>query len=369
MILNHARQTVSNWNSQGQGESFCPDCRDPLVAHRGDYVVWHWQHLPSTGSRDRLCLTDESEWHLAWKSAHLGLPGWEIEVPLLNGRYRIDAMNVEKAMAREFVHSLSDRYEEKHRTLSLIPGLDLLWILDGAEFASTRRHPVHGRTGSGLKKLLKPRALDVHQAIGGAVHLGGVLWRHWKRDLWYPVRGHDVDSMLKEFDFASGLIKRDQAAETAITTELQRKGAISEDHDESMANARTIRRSKKITMDADGFRTVVVQCCRAPRQIGSSTSRRYAYDCLLFAEDGMTQFRAAGKPREATGFFRVDFDDFRFSEFIYAWFPEFRDNGGNFEPAFMVGRECVAKVRYDGHELRIVHVEEFRQDKSAGSAK
>lgn len=79
------------------------------------------------------------------KFAYLSFPGWQIEVPISAGG--------RTGSVREFIHSLSPRYIEKHMAylqgrrnechhLKNTPGLHPLWIFDGNEFVSARRRLV-----------------------------------------------------------------------------------------------------------------------------------------------------------------------------------------------------------------------------------
>ena len=135
------------------------------------------------------------------KMACLGIPGWEIEVPVevMGEKYRADAMNRTTGQIREFVHSLSPCYVEKHFYL-MKSRLDVLWIFDGAQFASERAKPCRG---GGLRKLMKPKALNQHSTIGGLLHHEGRLWKHWKDNVWYPTEGPAYRELLERFDQAT----------------------------------------------------------------------------------------------------------------------------------------------------------------------
>lgn len=192
MIYNHRRERVEDW--QG-GESYCPECRVALIARRGALVVWHWAHRAQAR---HTCGHDETAWHLRMKAAYLDFAGWEIEVPLaLSGRtYRVDAMNTTTKAVREFVHSLSPYYEAKHRALHR-SGCAVLWILDGAAFASERRE--HTRTGNGWRHLLKPKAYALHAVVDSLVHYDGCLWREWRENVWFPTTGPAARSVLDAY--------------------------------------------------------------------------------------------------------------------------------------------------------------------------
>lgn len=196
MLYNAERLTVWESDEAGTPDSTCPLCGLPLLARRGEIVVWHWAHRPISGKRKR-CPWTESAWHLRWKYAYSTLPRWDAEVRLDTalGTWIIDAMNSRTGRVREFVHSLSPYYLRKHFALQGL-GYDVLWIFDGHEFASKRlRHVAHG----GVKRLLRPTANRVHDSIGGLVHWGGGLWKHWKGDVWYPVEGDASSLLLSRF--------------------------------------------------------------------------------------------------------------------------------------------------------------------------
>jgi len=191
MLLNHVGMYVHTWDKiepSARPSSYCPECNGEPIARRGAQRIWHWAHKPGTDN-PRACSAEETEWHLHWKAVHLHI-GWDIEVPVVVGRKRfcVDAMNVPRTSIREFVHSLSPTYVEKHRTLKST-GANILWILDGDTFTWEEREEVAGKHGSrGYRHLLPPRARDLHRETGGLlqVHFQGRLWEHWKHDIWYP---------------------------------------------------------------------------------------------------------------------------------------------------------------------------------------
>jgi hypothetical protein len=197
MLLNHARLPVWEWRG---GESRCPDCLEELTARRGEVNMWHWAHRPAGHARPGACACEESEWHLLWKSAYLSLPGWRVEEPVTvaGARYRLDAVNPATGAVREFVHSLSDAYMAKHAALAGA-GLDVMWLMDGSEFASARRSHARGRGEGGWRRLLKPRAAMLHALVGVRVHLDGHLWKEWRNDVWYKMEGEAAMSMLTRY--------------------------------------------------------------------------------------------------------------------------------------------------------------------------
>lgn len=197
MIFNHRRETV--WQHAG-GKSLCPLCSSPLLARRGEILVWHWAHRPFRGAR-RWCPWEESEWHLQWKYAYLHFAGWQIEMPVIvNGRkFVLDAVNPTTGQVREFVHSLSDYYVAKHRALRRSRYM-VTWLFDGDVAGSLRTKKT--ADGDGLRRLLKPRAWALHEQIGGLAHWGGGLWKHWQNNVWYPRTGERAQAVLNAFDSA-----------------------------------------------------------------------------------------------------------------------------------------------------------------------
>lgn len=200
MFLNRVGMNVYAWNKiepSDRPRSYCPECMEELVARRGAARIWHWAHKPGTCNL-RGCSGEETEWHLRWKAAHLNL-GWAIEVPVLvsGKRFRVDAMNLPKTDIREFVHSLSPAYVEKHRMLKHT-GVSILWIFDGDAFVWDGRKEVPGKLSKkGYRDLLSPRARDLHHEIGGWVHFEKRLWEHWKADIWYPARGGALELVIR----------------------------------------------------------------------------------------------------------------------------------------------------------------------------
>jgi len=209
MLLNHARKPVWDWDLALP--SSCPECNGPLLARRGDRVVWHWAHRPGPVARQR-CGHEETDWHLKWKLAYLQLPGWEIEQPVeIAGKtYRLDATNMSTGRVREFVHSLSPSYAGKHRALAG-SGYDILWLFDGQEFGSARWEICRG---GGLRRLLKPRAADLLDEVGSALaHFHDRLWRHWRHNVWYPLDSPVSARLLAAYARAGEAMERMSGAE------------------------------------------------------------------------------------------------------------------------------------------------------------
>ena len=207
MLFNHLKIPVWKWD--GKVESLCPECKAPLVARRGDLVIWHWAHHPVRNGAPRECgVEPESGWHLQMKMAYAGFDGWLSEEPVVIGgvRYALDAVSDRGGRVREFVHSINlARLARKCEALKKMDGYEVMWVYDGTEFASLRRR--WGNKGE-VRGLLKPLALDAHRMTGGLVHMHGVgaretgLWRHWKDNIWFPCEGEASKAVLAAYQGA-----------------------------------------------------------------------------------------------------------------------------------------------------------------------
>jgi len=203
MLLNHLRQTVQN--SDPDVPSLCPDCKDPLIARRGDVMVWHWAHKAGSSCG---CGAGETKWHLAWKHGYNDFQQWSVEVPItIDGKmYRADAMNTETGKIREFVHSLSASYIQKHLDLKQA-GYDVLWILDGDKFTSVKKKRVGKPDQSRMyQKFMKPTARDLCISLGDncMVHYRNKLFKHWKGGVWVEVASGTTRSLLERFNANDG---------------------------------------------------------------------------------------------------------------------------------------------------------------------
>jgi hypothetical protein len=212
VILNHLRLRVAE-HLTGE-ESYCPLCRGPLIAKRGDLVIHHWAHKPSAAVKSA-CPFEESPWHLGCKDAYSRFTGWEIEYPVtIDGeRFVLDAFNPTTGRVREFIHTLSPYYLAKHRRLAAQYS-DVRWLFDGAEFASARRSLTRDRQG--YRDVLKPRALIVAEGLMPRV---GVLFtdamlKHWRGNVWYKVRSDRARDLVKLLN-ASTAARRKQRMESA----------------------------------------------------------------------------------------------------------------------------------------------------------
>jgi Competence protein CoiA-like family len=184
VIFNHARQRVEHFSG---GESLCPLCGTELIARRGEIVIWHWAHRAFAAGRTA-CAFEESPWHLAWKDTYAAWPNWTVEqLVMVRGRkFILDAANLRTGRVREFVHSLSPYYREKHRVL-LEQYDDVRWLFDGCVFLSKRCERC--RDGRGVRNVLKPRALLAAEELAPrvGVHLGRQIFRCWRENVWYPI--------------------------------------------------------------------------------------------------------------------------------------------------------------------------------------
>lgn len=205
MIYNNKRIAVWQWTGD---ESLCPECQSELIAKRGEIVCWHWAHHPNTSKKIN-CPHKESEWHLAMKSAYLGFVGWDIEVPIVvyGNTYRADAMNRNTKRIREFVHSLSPHYIDKHYALQQ-SGYDVLWIMDGEEFVSKRWKYCSSKKGR--KNLLKPIALNFHNSVPVLVHWEESLWKCWQNNIWYQCIGESAQEVIKQIKEGKSLWQNQQ---------------------------------------------------------------------------------------------------------------------------------------------------------------
>ena len=117
-------------NGIDPGEILCVECRSPMDVRGGGHGrARHLYHTRNNATRN--CGgTSETAWHLACKTAAKSA-GWSIEhtIDLPQGRRRADAFRDGQFL--EFVHSLSDTYDRKHRQLSE-NGIPCRWIVDSA---------------------------------------------------------------------------------------------------------------------------------------------------------------------------------------------------------------------------------------------
>jgi hypothetical protein len=128
------------------------------------------------------------------KACYMGLTDWRPEATISVGtnRYRTDVLNIHTNRVREFVNSLSPTYVNKHNTLK-DSVYKVSWILNGNEFVSSSMCLIGD--GIGIRKMLKPRAFDLHSALGGTFVLyDNKLWEEWRYDSWYPCNWYNVEA-------------------------------------------------------------------------------------------------------------------------------------------------------------------------------
>jgi len=193
MFYNHERKLVSEW-VRGE-ESLCPDCREPLIAKMGEIVIWHWAHKAYAS-----CWNVETLWHICWKMVYMEMPGWEIEYPIeIDGKsYRLDAYNPATKQAREFVHSLSKDYQNKHFDM-LDSDYSPLWIWDGDAFRSAYLKWERSATDLFFRYGLKRAALAMFKDLDSYLHFNGFWWRHWQNNTWFTIESAETKSLCSSF--------------------------------------------------------------------------------------------------------------------------------------------------------------------------
>ena len=172
-------------------ECKCPVCSHKLIVRAGECVSIHFAHAP--GRKDTSCKGGfESPWHIAAKRAAAMRPGWLHEYPNNEDRNsRFDAYNQFTRQAFEAVHSLSDTYVSKQRSLASV-GIDSQWLFDSAaEFASRNTLPLDiDKARGGLLEcydVLSKRATSIIQEIGPDrcfLHYLGLAWKWVGVDRW-----------------------------------------------------------------------------------------------------------------------------------------------------------------------------------------
>lgn len=194
MFYNHERKLVNQWV---KGEpSFCPYCRNPMIAKMGRMVIWHWAHYADSG-----CGYTETLWHMVWKMVYLSVPGWEVEYPVeIDGKqYRLDAYNQRTGSVREFVHSISDTYRQKHLDL-LASEYSPLWIWDGDAFRSKFLKWHRRDSDLWFSYGLKRSALWLFKELDSYLHFNGFWWRHWKDNKWFMIESEKTKFLLSQFN-------------------------------------------------------------------------------------------------------------------------------------------------------------------------
>lgn len=172
-------------------ECQCPVCDHKLIVRAGDQVAVHFAH--AKGRKDTSCKGGfETPWHKCAKRAAGMREGWLDEFTDKTDRHsRFDAYNQFTHQAFEAVHSLSDTYIEKQRSLSSL-GIDCHWLFDSAgDF--TNRNPlpldIDKATGGLLEcyDLLGKKAIVIIEQIGPErcfLHYLGLAWKWVGIDRW-----------------------------------------------------------------------------------------------------------------------------------------------------------------------------------------
>jgi hypothetical protein len=190
MIYNHAGKTVGDYHYTDTFESRCPICEGPLVGKRyHKKVIWHWAHKPKHRAD---CPHFESHWHLLAKIAQRRIRGWVIEHPIDLGHkmYRVDAYHTPSRTIREFVHTATPYYYQKHLDLRKARHDRINWVYDGEQFVSLKSRWT--RDIKGRRDFLRPTPLQLFNKIGGLVHWRSDLWKHWDDNIWYPYEHPDA---------------------------------------------------------------------------------------------------------------------------------------------------------------------------------
>ena len=164
-------------------ECRCPVCEHRLLVRAGEKVSTHFAHAP--GRKDTSCKGGfETPWHKAAKLAAGSRHGWLHEYTDKTARHsRFDAYNELTMEAFEAVHSLSNTYAEKQRSL-LDTGISCKWLFDSAgDFANRNPLPIDiDQAMDGILEchdLLGKKAIGVIHEIGPErcfLHYLGLAW-------------------------------------------------------------------------------------------------------------------------------------------------------------------------------------------------
>jgi len=182
VIHNHLGKAVWEYHYTDNPASQCPICEGHLVAKRPSRrTVWHWAHRPKHRGD---CPHYESHWHLVAKIAQSRLRGWVIEHPIQTSvkKFRVDAFNTKFERIREFVHTVTPYYYQKHLVLRAERYSQVNWVYHGEQYVSLRARPV---AKGGIKSFLVPRAWE--------------LFENWQKNIWFPFDDPDATSFLTSF--------------------------------------------------------------------------------------------------------------------------------------------------------------------------
>ena len=169
----------------------CPICDHRLIVRAGEKIATHFAH--AKGRVDTSCKGGwETPWHRCAKLAAGMREGWLDEFTDKTDRHsRFDAYNKWTHEAFEAVHSLSDTYVEKQRSLAGL-GISCQWLFDSAgDFANRNMLPLDiDKASTGLLEchdLLKKKAVEIIEEIGAEhcfLHYLGLAWKWVGVDRW-----------------------------------------------------------------------------------------------------------------------------------------------------------------------------------------
>lgn len=172
-------------------ECKCPVCDHRLIVRAGEQIATHFAH--AKGRKDTSCKGGfETPWHKCAKLAAGMREGWLHEFTDKTERHsRFDAYNQFTQRAFEAVHSLSDTYIEKQRSLAAI-GIECQWLFDSlGDFANRNPLPLDiDKASTGLLEchdLLTKKAVEIIEQIGVDrcfLHYLGLAWKWVGVDRW-----------------------------------------------------------------------------------------------------------------------------------------------------------------------------------------
>lgn len=222
MIYNHAGKAVWDHHYTDKFDSWCPICNAPLVAKRYKRkVIDHWAHKPK---RRVDCPHFESHWHRLVKLAQSRMPNWIIEhkIDLGHRHFRVDAFNTKHGYIREFIHTLTPHYYQKHLDLRAARHDKLNWVFDGSMFVSARCRYISKKEkrNHGYSDFLKETPFQLFDKIGGLVHYEDNLYEHWKNNVWFKYDRHDAPLFLSEVKSLKKALE-EHGAEFIIQAERQ----------------------------------------------------------------------------------------------------------------------------------------------------
>jgi hypothetical protein len=172
-------------------ECKCPVCDHRLIIRAGEQIATHFAH--AKGRNDTSCKGGfETPWHRCAKLAAGMREGWLHEFTDKTDRHsRFDAYNQFTHQAFEAVHSLSQTYVDKQRSLAGL-GVSCHWLFDSAgDFAN--RNPLPLDIDSAIAGLLEchdllgKKAVEIIQEIGPEhcfLHYLGLAWKWVGVDRW-----------------------------------------------------------------------------------------------------------------------------------------------------------------------------------------